>query len=216
MRHGGATHQLRAVLTNTTRAVDRTNESTAPRGKAPFSQRLGTIALIVAVLVASGLTWRWLEITGGPTALADRFGPWAPLVSIPTHTLLSSTPFPSELLGVANGSTYGLWLGTLYGWVAWWSGGMIEFALARRSAHNPTTQPAESRLPNWLRRFPAGHPVVMILGRQLPFGFHAVNVMAAISGVTIKRQMLLSAISNLIFAFIAAATGAGLVATGLI
>jgi uncharacterized membrane protein YdjX (TVP38/TMEM64 family) len=216
MRHGGATHQVRAVLTNTTRAVDRTNDSTAPRGKAPISLRLGTIALIVAVLVASGLTWRWLEITGGPTALADRFGPWAPLVSIPTHTLLSSTPFPSELLGVANGSTYGLWLGTLYGWVAWWSGGMIEFALARRSAHNPTTQSAESRLPTWLRRFPAGHPVVMILGRQLPFGFHAVNVMAAISGVTINRQMLLSAISNLIFAFIAAATGAGLVATGLI
>ena len=216
MRHGGATHQVRAVLTNTTRAVDRTNDSTAPRGKAPISLRLGTIALIVAVLVASGLTWRWLEITGGPTALADRFGPWAPLVSIPTHTLLSSTPFPSELLGVANGSTYGLWLGTLYGWVAWWSGGMIEFALARRSAHNPTTQSAESRLPTWLRRFPAGHPVVMILGRQLPFGFHAVNVTAAISGVTINRQMLLSAISNLIFAFIAAATGAGLVATGLI
>lgn len=216
MRHGGATHQLRPVLTNATRAMDRTNESTAPADRALFSQRLGTIALIAALLVASGLTWRWLATTGGPSALADRFGPWAPLVSIPTHTLLSSTPFPSELLGVANGSTYGLWLGTLYGWVAWWSGGMIEFALARRSAHNTTTQPAESRLPNWLRRFPAGHPVVMILGRQLPFGFHAVNVMAAISGVTAKRQMLLSAISNLIFAFIAAATGAGLVATGLI
>ena len=216
MRHSGAKHQLRPVLTNTIHSMDRSNESTAPEDEALFSRRLGTIALIAAVVVASGLTWRFLSITGGPTALADRFGPWAPLVSVPAHTLLSSTPFPSELLGVANGSVYGLWLGTLYGWAAWWSGGMIEFALARRSAHNPTKTPTESRLPGWLRSFPAGHPVVMILGRQLPFGFHAVNVMAAISGVTIKRQMLLSAISNFIFAFIAAATGAGLVATGLI
>jgi uncharacterized membrane protein YdjX (TVP38/TMEM64 family) len=196
--------------------MDARDESPTPLTKAPVSRRFGTIALVIAVLVASGATWRWLSITGGPTALADRFGSWAPLVSIPAHTILSSTPFPSELLGVANGSIYGLWLGTLYGWAAWWSGGMIEFALARRSATNPTRQPTQRRLPNWLQRFPAGHPTVMILGRQLPFGFHAVNVMAGISGVTIKRQVLLSAISNLIFAFLASATGAGLVATGLI
>lgn len=180
------------------------------------SRRLRTLAMIALVLVGGYLTWRWLSAIGGPAGVADRFGSWAPLVSVPAHVLLAATPFPSELIGVANGSMYGLWIGSLYGWVGWWAGGMLLYALARRGANEVDEEAVRGRTPGWLRRFPAGHPVFMIVGRQLPFVFHAVNMIAAISGVSVRRQMILSAISNLIYAFLAAAIGTGLVATDLL
>jgi uncharacterized membrane protein YdjX (TVP38/TMEM64 family) len=170
--------------------------------------------LIVSVLAAGFWTWRWLSSIGGPTALSERFGALAPLVSIPAHVVLAATPFPSELIGVANGSIYGLWAGTLYGWIAWWSAGMLVYVLARRGAHGVDEAVLGRHVPAWLKRFPVEHPVFLIVGRQLPFGFHAINVMAAIGGVSPRRQMLLSAISNLIYAFLAAATGTGLVSIG--
>ena len=168
----------------------------------------------MSVLFAGFWTWRWLSAVGGPTALPDRFGPLAPLVSIPAHVVLAATPFPSEIVGVANGSIYGLWAGTLYGWAAWWSAGMIVYALARRGASGVDEAALANRVPAWLQRFPVEHPAFLIVGRQLPFAFHAVNVMAAIGGVSPRRQMLLSAISNLIYAFLAAASGVGLVSIG--
>jgi uncharacterized membrane protein YdjX (TVP38/TMEM64 family) len=174
----------------------------------------GITVLIVSVLAAGFWTWRWLSSIGGPTALSDRFGALAPLVSIPAHVVLAATPFPSELIGVANGSIYGLWAGTLYGWIAWWSAGMLVYVLARRGAHGVDEAALGRRVPSWLKRFPVEHPVFLIVGRQVPFGFHAINVMAAIGGVSPRRQMLLSAISNLIYAFLAAATGTGLVSIG--
>ena len=192
----------------------RTTDGSRQTGK-PISRGhrgLRTLALIAALLVAGYWTWRWLSMAGGPSGLADRFGPWAPLVSVPAHIVLSAAPFPSEVIGVANGSIYGLWAGTLYGWISWWSGGMIIYALARRGANDHDSQ--TQMLPKWFRRFPAGHPVVLILGRQLPFSFHAINVMAAVGGVSLRRQILLSAISNLIYAFLSAAAGVGLVSTG--
>jgi uncharacterized membrane protein YdjX (TVP38/TMEM64 family) len=175
---------------------------------------LRTPMLIAFVIVAGYFAWRWLSTIGGPIALANRLGSWAPIVSVPVHVLLSATPFPSELIGIANGSIYGLWIGTLCGWIGWWCGGMLQYTLARRAANDIDETTLVRRIPGWLRGFPAGHPAFMIIGRQLPFGFHAVNVMAAVSGVSPKRQMLLSAISNLIYAMLAAATGAGLVSTG--
>jgi uncharacterized membrane protein YdjX (TVP38/TMEM64 family) len=170
--------------------------------------------LIALVVLAGYVAWRWLEMTGGVGALFDQFGPFAPLVSIPVHVLLSATPFPSELVGVANGSVYGLWLGAIYSWIGWWCGATLEYTLVRRGAREIEWTDAANHLPGWLRRFPVGHPVFLIVGRQLPFGFHAVNVLAGLAGVSPRRQLICSAISNLPYAFLSAAAGAGLIAAG--
>jgi uncharacterized membrane protein YdjX (TVP38/TMEM64 family) len=172
-----------------------------------------TGGLIAALILAGYVAWRWLEATG-VGALFDRFGPLAPLVSIPVHVLLSATPFPSELIGIANGSVYGLWLGTLYSWIGWWCGAALEYTLVRRGAREIEWGDAASRLPKWLSRFPVGHPVFLIVGRQLPFGFHTVNVLAGLARVSARRQLICAAISNLPYAFFSAAAGAGLIAAG--
>ena len=173
---------------------------------------LATAGSIGAVLLAGFVAWRWLDSTGGAEALFAQFGSWAPLVSIPTHVLLSATPFPSELVGVASGSVYGLWLGTLYAWIGWWCGAVLEYAVVRLGARQIELAEDRLRLPAWLRRFPVDHPLFLIVGRQLPFGFHAVNVAAGLARVSPTRQVVCAGISNLPYAFFSAAVGAGLVA----
>ncbi|MDH3226935.1 MAG: VTT domain-containing protein [Thermoleophilia bacterium] len=180
---------------------------TRRRGRA-----LASAATIAVVLLAAYATWRWLEATGGSVALLERFGPLAPLVSIPVHVLLSATPFPSELIGVANGSVYGLWVGALCSWIGWWCGAALEYGLVRLGARQAQWVDAVGHLPRWLRRFPVGHPVFLIVGRQLPFGFHTVNVLAGLAGVSGRRQVICAAISNVPYAFFSAALGAGLIA----
>jgi uncharacterized membrane protein YdjX (TVP38/TMEM64 family) len=164
---------------------------------------------VLAMLLAGYLVWHWSESLGGPTGLSQRFGTIAPLVSIPVHLLLSATPFPSETIGVANGALYGLWAGTLYGWIAWWGGSIVEYGIARRSI-GPESEAQSIRLPRWLQRVPASNPLFLIVGRLFPFGYHAVNIAAGIKHVSLKRHALCSAVANLIYAFAMSAAGVGL------
>jgi uncharacterized membrane protein YdjX (TVP38/TMEM64 family) len=168
------------------------------------------VATIAAVLLAAVIAWRWLKSSGGADALPERFGRMAPFVSIPIHVLLSATPFPSELVGVANGSAYGLWAGTLYSWIGWWCGAALEYGLVRLGARRVDPGIERGRQPHWLRRFPVGHPVFLIVGRQLPFGFHTVNIVAGLGGVAPSRHLVCAAISNLPYAFFTAAAGSTL------
>jgi uncharacterized membrane protein YdjX (TVP38/TMEM64 family) len=164
---------------------------------------------ILSILAAGFVVWRWSEATGGPTGLAQRFGTAAPLISVPIHLLLSATPFPSEAIGIANGAIYGLWKGALYGWIAWWGGSIVEYGVARHcTGSEPET--LSPRLPRWLQRVPASHPLFLIVGRLVPFGYHAVNVAAGIKRVSLKRHALCSAVANLIYALAMSAAGAGL------
>lgn len=187
-------------------AVGCNREDDLPRG------RLITAAVIGAVLLAGFVAWRWIESAGGAEAQLARFGSWAPLVSIPVHVLLAATPFPSELVGVANGTVYGLWLGTLYAWIGWWCGAVLEYAMVRLGARQFEFGSDRFHVPVWMRRFPVDHPLFLIVGRQLPFGFHAVNVAAGLGGVSPMRQVVCAGVANLPYAFITASAGVGLVA----
>lgn len=164
---------------------------------------------VLAIVLAGYFVWHWSESLGGPSGLSQRFGNSAPLVSIPVHLLLSATPFPSETIGVANGALYGLWPGTLYGWIAWWGGSIVEFGIARCSIR-PESEAQRNRLPRWLQRIPASNPLFLIMGRLFPFGYHAVNIAAGIKQVSLKRHALCAAVANLIYSFAMSAAGAGL------
>jgi len=171
-----------------------------------------TAGSICGVLLAGFLAWRWVESAGGAEVLLERFGSWAPFVSIPIHVLLSATPFPSELVGIASGSVYGLLLGTLYAWIGWWCGAVLEYTMVRLGTKQIETGNDHLRLPRWMRRFPVDHPLFLIVGRQLPFGFHAINIAAGVGGVSAVRHITCAGISNLPYAFLTAAVGAGLIA----
>ncbi|MCP5060698.1 MAG: TVP38/TMEM64 family protein [bacterium] len=188
--------------------LDRTEEGKRLRLSSPG----GTALQIGAVLAVAFVSWRFIEATGAEAFLL-RLGPRAPLVSIPIHVVLSATPFPSEMVGLANGAVYGLWLGAACSWLGWWCGAVLEFTLVRRGTRGIEASAGMGRFPRWLSRFPVGHPVFLIVGRQLPFGFHLVNVLAGVAEIGSTRFVVCAAISNLPYAWITAAMGAGLVAS---
>jgi uncharacterized membrane protein YdjX (TVP38/TMEM64 family) len=168
---------------------------------------------VVGVLALGWASWELLDSIGAE-ALMRSLGPIAPLVSIPIHVALSATPFPSEIVGLANGAVYGLWFGTVCSWLGWWWGALVEYEVARRGASDVEHRVEVDRLPRWLRRFPVGHPFFLIVGRQLPFGFHVVNLLAGAARVSRARFVFCAAISNLAYGLLATAMGAGLVSFG--
>jgi hypothetical protein len=56
---------------------------------------------------------------------------------------MSAAPFPSEIVGIADGIIYGLWLGKLYGAIAWWCGAMLEYTLVLKGPDNSTRKPSK-------------------------------------------------------------------------
>lgn len=86
---------------------------------------------------------------------------------------------------------------------------MVEYGIAIRGTR-PESKAQKPRLPHWLQRIPASHPLFLVVGRFFPFGYHAVNIAAGIKHVSLKRFALCSAVSNFIYAFAMSAAGAGL------
>ncbi len=94
-----------------------------------------------AVFVVLGVTaWRW----GGAiwALFRDRatlqawvasFGAWAPLVSIALNAAqVIIAPIPGQVIGLANGYLFGVWLGTLYSLLGVMLGTGIVLVLTRR------------------------------------------------------------------------------------
>ena len=84
------------------------------------------------------------------------------------------------------------------------AGAALEYGLFRRIASDVAGAGAE-RLPAFMRRLPAQHPLFLIGGRLVPFGNHAVNAVAGSHRVPLWRFTWTSALAFLPFsAFIAA------------
>lgn len=111
------------------------------REKRP-SRRVGLRAgLLGAFVVASGLAlWYWREplrmLFRDPSRVREwiaGFGFWAPLVSIALSTAqVLLAPVPGQIIGVANGYLYGVWLGTLYSLLGLLIGTALAMWLARQ------------------------------------------------------------------------------------
>ena len=65
---------------------------------------------------------------GGPEAIREQLGGWAPFVTLPAHIAAVAGPLAGdELFGLANGTLYGLWMGSVLSWAAWFSGSLMIF-----------------------------------------------------------------------------------------
>jgi len=184
----------------------------APRSWGSFAAR---ILLLLAALVAVGFgISRAVEAAGGPEAIRARFGLLAPLVSALVHGPLAASPFPSELFALSHGALYGFWLGALVGWAGWVLGSAIEYAVLVRWSTPVAGEAVGRSLPAWLparlTRFSASHPVFLIGARQLPGGYHLVNVVAPLAGVPFRRYLWCSCVSQIPTALLIAAAGVGL------
>jgi uncharacterized membrane protein YdjX (TVP38/TMEM64 family) len=97
------------------------------------------IAVTVLVTLAT-VVWQWggaiWSLFRGQAALqawVASFGAWAPLVSIALNAAqVIIAPIPGQVIGLANGYLFGVWLGTLYSLLGVMFGTGIVLVLARR------------------------------------------------------------------------------------
>ena len=164
------------------------------------------------MLIAGGYGLaRWVEAMGGPEGIHARFGATAPIVSGLIHFALSPTPFPTDLLAIANGTLYGFAVAAPLNWIVWWLASWLQYFLGRRLGASLDAASQLERLPSWLRRFPVGHPAFLICGRFIPWaGGHVTTWLPGAAGVPVGRFAWCSALSIVPGAVFLAAVGAGL------
>jgi uncharacterized membrane protein YdjX (TVP38/TMEM64 family) len=164
------------------------------------------ISFFVALAIPLGL---WVESMGGPEAVVAHYGLAAPFVTVPVHAVLAVTPFPSELFVLANGAAYGWFWGAVLGWLGWTLASLMEYGLAARAAKDFDLDAQIAKLPARLQKLPVDHPLFLILGRQVPFGFHIVNILAGVKRISLWRLTWCAAIGSIPGAVLYAGLGAG-------
>jgi uncharacterized membrane protein YdjX (TVP38/TMEM64 family) len=136
---------------------------------------------------------RWLEWGGGPEALTARYGLLAAAILVPVQAVVTFVPLLGEMIAMTNAALYGFWLGSLLSWVAWMATSLLQYGVVRRTVSEFDLDATYERLPRWMRRFPAGHPVFLI-GVRIPFGGPIVNTAAGVFGVPLWRHVWCAAV----------------------
>lgn len=169
------------------------------------------VMTLVGVLLIGALLTRWIASLGGPEAFREQFGNVAPLVTLPVHIVVTITPFPSDVICIANGTLYGFWVGAVLNWFGWFVASLVEFSLGRRARMDLNLESRLAQLPTWIRQFPVQHPVYLILSRQIPWlGGHVATLIPGSMGVHPSRFAWCSAIAIVPSSLLMAAIGAGL------
>jgi len=159
------------------------------------------------------LLTRWVNAHGGPTAVWERFGLFAPAVSVPVQAFVAVTPFPSDVLCVANGTVYGFWRGAFFSWIGWYIAALVEFGIGRRARVDFPVDDWLARLPECLQRFPVAHPAFLIGARFVPWaGGHISTLVPGATGVGAGRFAWCAAIAIIPPSILMAGLGAGLLA----
>jgi uncharacterized membrane protein YdjX (TVP38/TMEM64 family) len=165
------------------------------------------------LLLSAYLLVSWVESVGGPEAIRERYGLLAPAITSSIQILVAPTPFPSDVICIAQGALYGFWFALGLNWLGWWLASHLEFLLGRRLRGDFDIEVQMQRLPRWLRRFPVHHPVFLIFARQVPWaGGHLTTLVPGALGVPFLRSAWCNAIAIVPGAILTAGIGAGLLA----
>ncbi len=180
----------------------------------PFLARLflsPTLYAIVGILILAALLTRWLA-SNDPTTFRESFGVAAVAITVPVHIVLAMTPFPADLISVANGAVYGLAFGTALSCLGWWVAALLQFGLGRRARKDFDLANQSDHIPPWLQRLPIEHPLYLIGVRQVPWlGMHIGSFVPGAAGVKLPRFAWCSAIGVFPGSLIMTAIGAGIV-----
>ncbi len=151
------------------------------------------IQLSLAVVLIAGTILAGIANEEGARSLG-RLGGLGTALLVCAQAILAVSPFPSQLVAVPLAAFHGFSVGVLLLWSAWMLAALLQYALARRTAADVDLDAWLERAPRWLRRFPVGHPMFLILTRQLPIGPHIVNISAGALGVPLARHLWCAAI----------------------
>jgi len=94
---------------------------------------IGIILFGLLVMIAIGPVGELFRDQSQLSDLVQRWGRWAPLVTITIHTVqVLLAPIPGTAIDAVNGLLFGPWLGTLYSMTGIIIGSTIAMALTRR------------------------------------------------------------------------------------
>jgi uncharacterized membrane protein YdjX (TVP38/TMEM64 family) len=173
--------------------------------------RSKTFYLIIGFCVVAFWLMHWVNAIGGPSIILDRFGWAAPAVSILIQWIVGITPFPTDILAIANGALYGVWLGSLVSWAGWFIAALFKLYIGRSAKEDFPVAHWMARLPTRLQRFPVDHPVFLIGSRLVPYagGFISTFIPGAL-GVRWSRFIWCAALAIVPPSLLMAAIGVGL------
>ena len=166
---------------------------------------------IVAVTIIGFVLLRWVENVGGPAGIWERYGLWAPAITVPMHALIAVTPFPSDVFGIASGAIYGFLWGTVLSWIGWFAASFLQYAIGFRAGKDFDVEGMIARSPSRLRRFPVHHPAFLIFSRYVPYiGGHLSTLLPGAVRVPLRRYAWCTALSIIPEALLMAGIGVGL------
>lgn len=177
------------------------------------------IALLLALLVViGGALYRWREPLWGLFSNQERFqeqvkrfGPWGPLVSIGLNVAqVLAAPVPGQIVGLANGYLYGIWLGTFYSMVGLALGRAMAMALGRWFGRPLVTRLVNPvQLARWDRIASHQGPAFFFLVFLLPFlPDDLVCFLIGLSPLPILPMVVLAALGGLPGVFVSCWVGA--------
>ncbi len=170
-----------------------------------------TLYIVLGVVLVGFWLTRWVSALGGPTGVWTRFGLLAPAVTVPLHGIVAVTPFPSDVMGVANGAVYGFWGGALLSWIGWFLASFVQYGIGRRVQQDFDVAGWMARSPARLRRFPVEHPAFLIGARYVPYaGGHLATLLPGALGVGLRRFAWCTAVALVPQSLVVAGVGAGL------
>jgi uncharacterized membrane protein YdjX (TVP38/TMEM64 family) len=164
----------------------------------PWWKRLAEsrgIQLSVTVVAVAALLAFWLAGDGEADRIARQLGGPGAAVLVLAQALIAVSPFPSQIVAVPVAVMYGFWRGVVLIWTGWMLAAVLQYWLSRKTADDIDLNAWLERTPRWIRRFPAGHPLFLILARQLPIGPHIVNISAGVLRVPLWRHLWCAAIA---------------------
>lgn len=137
--------------------------------------------------------------------LIQEYRSFGPLPGIVLPMIEAFLPFlPLVLFVMANASAFGLWLGFLYSWLGSCLGALILFLLIRKYGQKRvfsflSKHPKVRKLMDWVDRHGFG-PLFLLL--CFPFTPSVVvNIVAALSKISIYQYMLAVAIGKMVMIF---------------
>lgn len=173
----------------------------------------------LAVAVALGGVLAWLLLGGDIDTVrqtVEAAGPWAPLVYLLLHVVLTLVPVPKNLLAGVAGVLFGLEAGTTLSWLGSLLAAAVGFAVARRLGREAVASLTGPRIDRVEDILEEQGLAAVVIARLTPFvPFTVVNYGAGVSPVAWRDYLAGTALGVLpgTVAYVALGASAGKDAT---
>jgi uncharacterized membrane protein YdjX (TVP38/TMEM64 family) len=165
--------------------------------------------LVVLVALAFAIE-KWVAVEGGPRAVVQRWGIWAPAVIVVIQKITTKTTIGSMLISVLNGALFPFWTAFFLNLASGTLGGIGMYYLWRRGDHEFDIQRSMRALPHWFQEHAGDNVPFLVALRFVPWAGGALaDMIAGSHHVPLRTQVLSLVIGYIPGSLLYALMGAG-------